>query len=621
MNKTIRDKLIKESNELFNMDDRLDNILDKIEFREKNIKKSFNFQYVLYPVLVLLLCFTSIISFKNLLGSKNSSTNSSSEVITKPKSFDEVKYVYDFSYEFDLDRGEVIYLKVQVDKGMIVSNIKDIDMELYDENKEFVTESIGDQLGHPYKEFEAFLPVEEEGTYYLVITHWSLVDSKLNLKFYSYDTVIDKEGIDLSKISSYEGEIEGKYDFDKFVIKVRDWNYDKKSVKIHNTGNSNIYVYYENSLYNPVLEIIAPDQIKYIGTYNYINNVFICNDFRSSEDVNEYKYSMDIDVVDLGFKGEIYETNIPSQIMFEPYQNINYHTFLKRGAYSFTTVDDTFHNLDVAIYNNDGVNLNANIVNYNDCYDQELAANFVIKEDGYYYVNLENNISMQGEYCFNSYNYETIFDRDNPFMVDVSGGYNSGELEGANDFECYLLNNDTKNVKVYSLKNESSHPIMLILRKNCYADMRQTIIESNDTLLFPSYPGGMEIIVSNNYRKYNNYEYSDYAFSVEEIENNNQSKSSKEIEYITEEYSSKYYLVGFDVSEAYFKLKIEEECLLSFEYEKYYDSSIYPQFILEDKKNNVISYSSRVKPGEYYVRVVANSHVFNKIKVKCTKIT
>ena len=34
MNKEVKNKLIEESNELFNIDDRLDNVLDNIEFDE-----------------------------------------------------------------------------------------------------------------------------------------------------------------------------------------------------------------------------------------------------------------------------------------------------------------------------------------------------------------------------------------------------------------------------------------------------------------------------------------------------------------------------------------------------------------------------------------------------------
>ena len=104
MDKRIREKLKVESNELFNMDDRLDNVLDKIEFKEEKIKKSFNFNYVLYPVLLMLLCFTSAISLRNLTisNSSNSVSNSTNSniILTKPKTFDEADYFYDFNRQF-----------------------------------------------------------------------------------------------------------------------------------------------------------------------------------------------------------------------------------------------------------------------------------------------------------------------------------------------------------------------------------------------------------------------------------------------------------------------------------------------------------------------------------------
>ena len=53
MNKEVKNKLIEESNELFNIDDRLDNVLDNIEFDEnKNYyKKPFSIKKLLYPLI------------------------------------------------------------------------------------------------------------------------------------------------------------------------------------------------------------------------------------------------------------------------------------------------------------------------------------------------------------------------------------------------------------------------------------------------------------------------------------------------------------------------------------------------------------------------------------------
>lgn len=64
MKKSIKRELEKETNDIYNMDDRLDNVISKIEFNENNIpsRQSFNFKLILYPVVTLLLCFVTSLS-------------------------------------------------------------------------------------------------------------------------------------------------------------------------------------------------------------------------------------------------------------------------------------------------------------------------------------------------------------------------------------------------------------------------------------------------------------------------------------------------------------------------------------------------------------------------------
>ena len=64
MKKSIKRELEKETNDIYNMDDRLDNVISKIEFNEDNIpsRPSFNFKLILYPVVTLLLCFVTSLS-------------------------------------------------------------------------------------------------------------------------------------------------------------------------------------------------------------------------------------------------------------------------------------------------------------------------------------------------------------------------------------------------------------------------------------------------------------------------------------------------------------------------------------------------------------------------------
>lgn len=64
MKKSIKRELEKETNDIYNMDDRLDNVISKIEFNDNNIpsRPSFNFKLILYPVVTLLLCFVTSLS-------------------------------------------------------------------------------------------------------------------------------------------------------------------------------------------------------------------------------------------------------------------------------------------------------------------------------------------------------------------------------------------------------------------------------------------------------------------------------------------------------------------------------------------------------------------------------
>ena len=64
MNKKIKEKLKKEYNDIYNMDDRLENVLSKIEFNEElnTPKSSFNFKLILYPLITIMLCVLSSVS-------------------------------------------------------------------------------------------------------------------------------------------------------------------------------------------------------------------------------------------------------------------------------------------------------------------------------------------------------------------------------------------------------------------------------------------------------------------------------------------------------------------------------------------------------------------------------
>jgi hypothetical protein len=112
----------------------------------------------------------------------------------------------------------------------------------------------------------------------------------------------------------------------------------------------------------------------------------------------------------------------------------------------------------------------------------------------------------------------------------------------------------------------------------------------------------------------------DYCFSVNELVNNNvTNKFSKDIIELTDEYTENYYMAGYGLPSAYFKLNLKESGKLSFEtidvlgYKNYGG-----QFYLEDRSGRNIAYYDIVSAGEYFVRYTANDHVFYYSKIKYT---
>ena len=90
-------------------------------------------------------------------------------------------------------------------------------------NKKLVSSSLGESGQGSYVPLDSYMAVPESGTYYLMVENRTTAQDRVNVKFYPYNTVVTKEGIDLSSIDSLEGEIEGKYDFEKLV-----YNNDEK---------------------------------------------------------------------------------------------------------------------------------------------------------------------------------------------------------------------------------------------------------------------------------------------------------------------------------------------------------------------------------------------------------
>ena len=347
------------------------------------------------------------------------------------------------------------------------------------------------------------------------------------------------------------------------------------------------------------------------------NRLFVCEDFLSSDNADGYKYSFKVDILEFAFEGEVYEEDIPNQINLTQYESKYYYAHLEKGQYSITSTEyfSAVHSIEV--YDKKGKLLESNIVDYNE--DNELSQYFVINESDYYYIGIINHTSGEEKLLFTQYDYETIIDKNNPKILDVSGNLNEGHLEGNQDFEYYKLENNTNDIKVYRITNEGEDEFNLIYREYKGSDLSSNKIVKGKAFYFASYPGEMNLIVSNSYRLSEQKEL-DYCFKVEEVENNNvTNKNSNEIQELTEEYSSDYVMTGYGLPAAYFKLNIKEKGIINFDYEGYENRLDFGmQAIVEDKKGKTIFYSNGIEPGEYYVKFTGNTHIFSYAKVKYT---
>ena len=73
-------------------------------------------------------------------------------------------------------------------------------------------------------------------------------DQNVKLDMYEYDTVVSDEAINLDGITSLEGEIEGKYDFERFVYTNNDTT--SHTIRIENIGNDKVVVFKNEKWYS-----------------------------------------------------------------------------------------------------------------------------------------------------------------------------------------------------------------------------------------------------------------------------------------------------------------------------------------------------------------------------------
>ena len=533
--------------------------------------------------------------------------------ISLPDCFEEATEIYDFVDNIEFTPFLSVYLKINTEKGMIISKSEDIKLDLYDMELNKVSESMGNTGGGSYIELDSFLPVRENGTYYLVVKNRISTSKTVNLDFHPYDTVVSEEGIDLSKITTYEGEIEGKYDFEKFIY--NNENNVENSLKVENLGKENIVLFKNEKWHSKDFIYVKPGETKYITLDVGYNEIFMCQNYNSNSE--GYVYNVNFEIYGFALDGDILEEPIPNEFTLGRYEHRYYYTKLEKGLYSINTKTSYFSDHIIKVYDSTGKELKANIID-NSPYLYYLEIYYIIPEDGWYYVGIHNGVEISDK-VYTKHDYETIGDRNNPIALDVSGvNLNSGTLEGPHDFEYYRLENESNEIKVYYITNESSNNFMVVLREYGNANLNGFNISPGNTISFASLPGEMEIIVLQN-PKTALEEPIDYSFKVTEIENNNVTYfNSPNIKEVTEEYSEDFYMGGYGLPPTYMKLIMKEKGVVRFDYESYILGE-------NDSLQNTIynSMGMRVsgpvlEAGEYYVEFTTNDHIFSHVKIKYT---
>ena len=534
-----------------------------------------------------------------------------------PDCYEEVYEVFNFDKEITIKDRKDAYLKVEVERGMIVTDSEEVSFELYDMNKQLVSESMGKTGNSSYIKLDSFVAVPESGTYYLKVRNRLSGNHIIRLEHYQYDTVYNSNGIDISSVPSYEGEIEGKYDFEKFIY--NNESIESYSWRVKNTGSSTIAFFQNRKSMSDEIVYVKPNEVKYFTLKKGYNEILICQDFFSYDKKDSYEYSFESNILEFALDGNVYEEDIPSEINLSKYEARYYYSYLEKGQYSIVSTSGTSWSQKIVVYDKDGNLVDANVVGSSE-YLKDLATHFVINESNYYYVGIINNSSGEYTMRFSKYDYETIIDRNNPKTLDVSGvNSNEGYLEGCHDFEYYTLENNSDEIKVYCITNNLDTNFTIVYREYQYASLTQRAIGPDEKIYFASYPGVMDFVICSNYKS--NEEYSlNYSFKVTELVNKNVTDiNSSQIPEVLETYSKDYIMTGYCLPAAYMKLNLKEKGIVTFDFLGYEDGLDFGiNFSILNKNGEMMNASKDIPAGEYYVKFEGNDHIFSYAKVKYT---
>ncbi len=543
---------------------------------------------------------------------------------TAPDCFEEVYKTHDYKEVLKLDNSKKIYLKIDAKKGMLVANESGIKLELYDENYNLIADSLGNIDSSSYIAINSLLPIEEDGTYYVIATNRTYDTAKFTLTNYEYDTTTKTEGIDISNPISLEGTIEGKYDVEKLVYNSVSTD---KSVRIENLGNEDIIICKildKNKVLitNNKLKFITikPNQANYITLQSGLNELFICERFDLIDEASGYDYKIKLNIIDFQISDNTIEAPIPSEFNIDPYSDIFYYSYIEKGLYSFSNVNISASDLEVKIFDQNGNKIEANIVEYGKWLN-DLSKNYVIKEDGWYFIGARNNDSDICSVVYQKHDYETIGDKDYPTLIDITKDITyQGVLEGHHDFEYYQINNTSNELKVYYIENTSKEYYRVVLKEYPTSNPHMSNFNPGDKICFSSLPGSFEIMILEN--SYLNADTTlEYKFIVKELENNNVTdKNSNNLPILSLEFTEQYYMSGLGLSKMYMKLVVKEKGAIRFQYLDYFTNNVlkygFTHFIYDESGNRI--YNEILEPGEYLVEFSYSESVLLYAKVKYT---
>lgn len=523
-------------------------------------------------------------------------------IISAPRNFEEVYEEFTFGESISFDTIEKNYYLISVDKGTIFADSEEIRIELFDMDKKLVSSSMANTGRGSYTDLDSFAKVPEKGMYYMVISNRTTEERTFKVYYYQYETVYSDEGIDLATIDSYEGEIEGKYDFERFVY--NNTGLKEKTIRIENTGDETIAYYHNKKWYSVGVEFIKPNEAKYIKVDRGENEIYLCGDFMSSKEFKGYKYSFNVEILAVALDGEIIEGEIPKTFTLESFKSKYYYTYLDRGMYKLSRlsvyVDDSMYHY-INVYSKDGEK----------SIFSDTSPYFHIEESGYYFVGVTSNYSQTITLNFSKYVYDNDEENNN---LDVSGlTSNQGVFKNSSDCKYYFLENDTKKIKVYCITNMSSDSLVLIFKQHKDVDYEKHTIEKEGKIYFASNPGKMDFIVCSNSST------SEYNFLVEEMENNNaDSRISNNLVQLKDTYTEKYYMFGLALPPAYFKVVVEKDGYIVLSFISG-DEKVNKTLNIEVKNEYGVQYSSysKVPAGTYYVAVSSYGYDFIYARVKC----